>query len=125
MRTKIYSTLLAALLVASASAQVSLKKKAVIYVGSAANTTAPATLDAAKVRLSTPEWKKIQRAGIDPASARGKQLITKMNQRIRTAVKSVADSEGRDMVTREKDMKDDRGREVMDLTDLVISEIEA
>ena len=87
--------------------------------------TAPATLDAAKVRLATPEWQKIQRSGIDPNSARGKQLITKMNQRIRQAVKSVADAEGRDMVTRKKDMKDDRGRDVMDLTDLVVSEIKA
>lgn len=125
MRTKLHTTLLAVLCAVSLPAQVSLKKKAVVYVGSAANTTAPATLDAAKVRLATPEWQKIQRSGIDPNSARGKQLITKMNQRIRQAVKSVADAEGRDMVTRKKDMKDDRGRDVMDLTDLVVSEIKA
>ncbi|MGC6488815.1 MAG: hypothetical protein ACON4Z_14305 [Planctomycetota bacterium] len=125
MRTKLHTSLLAILLAATVSAQVTLKKKAVVYVGSAANTTAPATLNASKVRLSTPEWKKIKSSGIDPDSARGKQLINKMNQRIRRAVKEVADAEGRDMVTRKKDMKDDRGRDVMDLTDLVISEIEA
>ena len=125
MRTKIHTLLLAVLLASSISAQVTLKKKAVVYVGSASNTSAPATLDAAKVRLATPEWKKIQSSGIDPNSARGKQLITKMNQRIRQAVKSVADAEGRDMVTRKKDLKDDRGRDVVDLTDLVITEIEA
>ena len=125
MRTKLHTLLLAVLLATSVSAQVTLKKKAVVYVGSASNTSAPATLDAAKVRLATPEWKKIQSSGIDPNSARGKQLITKMNQRIRQAVKSVADAEGRDMVTRKKDLKDDRGRDVVDLTDLVITEIEA
>jgi len=125
MRTKIHTLLLAVLLAASVSAQVTLKKKAVVYVGSAANTTAPATLDASKVRLATPEWKKIQSSGIDPSSARGKQLVTKMNLRIRQAVKAVADAEGRDMVTRKKDLKDDRGRDVVDLTDLVITEIEA
>ena len=125
MRTKLHTLLLAVLLANSISAQVTLKKKAVVYVGSASNTSAPATLDAAKVRLATPEWKKIQSSGIDPNSARGKQLITKMNQRIRQAVKSVADAEGRDMVTRKKDLKDDRGRDVVDLTDLVITEIEA
>lgn len=125
MRTKLHTLLLAVLLASSISAQVTLKKKAVVYVGSASNTSAPATLDAAKVRLATPEWKKIQSSGIDPNSARGKQLITKMNQRIRQAVKSVADAEGRDMVTRKKDLKDDRGRDVVDLTDLVITEIEA
>ena len=113
-----------AFLAAAASAQVTLEKKAVVYVGSAANTSAPATVDEEKVRESTPEWKQIQDEGIDPSSARGKQLITKMNKRIRTAVKSVADSEGRDMVTRKRDMKDDRGREVVDLTDQVVRKIE-
>ena len=48
MRTKLHTTLLAFLCAVSLPAQVSLKKKAVVYVGSAANTTAPATLDAAK-----------------------------------------------------------------------------
>ena len=126
MRTNLFITMfLSAFLAATASAQVSLKKKAVVYIGSAANTTAPATVVAKKVRAATPEWKKIESDGIDPDSARGKQLITKMNQRIRKAVKAVADSENRDMVTRKKDMKDDRGRDVVDLTDLVIAEIEA
>jgi hypothetical protein len=126
MRTNlIVSLFLTTFLAATASAQVSLKKKAVVYVGSAANTTAPATLVAKKVRSATPEWKKIKSDGIDPDSARGKQLITKMNKRIRKAVKAVADSESRDMVTRKMDLRDDQGREVVDLTDLVIAEIEA
>ncbi|MFN3244153.1 MAG: hypothetical protein ACE37K_21790 [Planctomycetota bacterium] len=126
MRTNlIVSLFLTTFLAATASAQVSLKKKAVVYVGSAANTSAPATLVAKKVRSATPEWKKIKSDGIDPDSARGKQLITKMNKRIRKAVKAVADSESRDMVTRKMDLRDDQGREVVDLTDLVIAEIEA
>ena len=123
MRIQIYSLLIFALVAACATAQVSLKKKAVVYIGSAANTSAPATVDAKKVRAATPEWQKIQNTGIDPDSARGKQLITKMNQRIRKAVTEVADAEGRDMVTRSSDMKDDRGRQVVDLTDLVVSEL--
>ena len=125
MRTKIISLLLPLVLTVVASAQVTLKRKAVVYIGSAANTSAPATVDEKKVRASTPEWQKIERDGIDPGSARGKQLITKMNQRIRKAVKAVADNESRDMVTRKKDMKDDRGRAVVDLTDQVVAEIEA
>ena len=125
MRNLLYSLLLPLVLIATASAQVTLKKKAVVYSGSASNTSAPATIDEKKVRAATPEWKKIQGSGIDPDSARGKQLITKMNQRIRRAVKSVADSESRDMVTRKKDLKDDRGRDVADLPDLVVAELEA
>ena len=78
-----------------------------------------------KVRAATPEWQKIEDEGIDTQSARGKQLITKMNTRIRKAIKAVADSESCDMVTRKKDLKDDRGRSVVDLTDKVIDEIEA
>ena len=124
MRITIYTMLFSAVLAASAVGQVSLKKKAVVYIGSAANTSAPATVVAKKVRAATPEWRKIVGSGIDPNSARGKQLITKMNERIRNAVQSVAGAENRDMVTRKKDMKDARGRDVVDLTDLVIDELE-
>jgi Skp family chaperone for outer membrane proteins len=124
MRTNlIVSLFLFAFLSAAVSAQVTLKKGAVVYHGSAANTTAPATLSEKTVRAATPEWQKIESEGIDPQSARGKQLITKMNSRINKAVKSVADAESCDMVTRKKDLKDDRGRTVTDLTDLVVAKI--
>jgi hypothetical protein len=124
MRTKlIVSLFLSALLSATVSAQVTLKKGAVVYHGSAANTTAPATVVEEKVRAATPEWQMIEDEGIDPQSARGKQLITRMNTRINKAVKSVADAESCDMVTRKKDLKDDRGRTVNDLTDLVVAKI--
>ncbi|HEB53237.1 MAG TPA: hypothetical protein ENI87_08295 [bacterium] len=126
MRKELLASLFSVVvLCATASAQVTLRRGAVVYHGSSANTTAPATIKEKRVRAATPEWKKIEDLGIDPTSARGKQLITKMNKRIRAAVKAVADSEGRDMVTRKKDLKDDRGREVVDLTDLVIAELES
>lgn len=122
--TLIVSLFLSAILSATASAQVTLKRGAVVYTGSAANTTAPATVNEKKVRAATPEWQKIEDQGIDPQSARGKQLITRMNSRISKAVKSVADSESKDLVTRNKDMKDDRGRTVTDLTSKVVAKIE-
>lgn len=121
--TLIVSLFLSAILSATASAQVTLKKGAVVYTGSAANTTAPATVNEKKIRAATPEWQKIQDEGIDTTSARGKQLITRMNSRISKAVKAVADAESKDMVTRKKDMKDDRGRTVADLTRKVVDKI--
>lgn len=121
--TTIVSLFMFAALSTTAAAQVTLKKGAKVYHGSAANTTAPATVKETKVRAATPEWQKIEDEGIDPQSARGKQLITKMNSRISRAIKSVADAESRDMVTRKKDLKDDRGRAVEDLTAKVIAKI--
>jgi Skp family chaperone for outer membrane proteins len=108
---------------AVAAAQVTLRRGAKVYHGSAANTTAPATVKETKVRAATPEWQKIEDEGIDPQSARGKQLITRMNSRISKAIEVVADSERCDMVTRKKDMKDNRGRTVVDLTSKVIDKI--
>ena len=124
LNTFALSTLLACLCAAPAFAQVTLKRGAVVYCGSAANTSAPATVDHEKVRDATPEWQKIENEGIDPDSARGRQLITKMNSRIRKAVRSVATDEGRDLVTRESDVQDDQGREVVDLTDEVVSKLQ-
>lgn len=117
--------LLAALFLfaAPAHAQVGVKKGAVIYHGSASNTSAPATIDEGKVRDATAEWKKIQSEGIDLSSAHGKQLLAQMNNRIREAVKSVAESEGRDMVSRKDDITDKQGREVADLTDKVVGKL--
>lgn len=63
-------------LAGSAVAQVTLKRGAVVYQGSASNTSAPASIDETKVRDATKEWKKIQADGIDVDSAQGKQLIT-------------------------------------------------
>ena len=109
----------------SLAAQVKVKRGAVVYTGSASNTTAPATVSEKKLRKATPEWQKIQDEDIDTDSARGKQLIVKMNQRIRRAVKNVASAESRDMVTRKRDLKDAQGRDVVDLTQKVIDELES
>jgi Skp family chaperone for outer membrane proteins len=121
---RILLAVLASLLLAAAGhAQVAVKRGAVVYVGSASNTSAPAIVDEAKLRDATSEWQRIQNEGIDPDSAQGKQLIVRMNQRIRDAVKSIAESQGRDMVVRKGDITDRQGRDVVDLTDQVVSRL--
>ncbi len=109
--------------VAAATAQVKLKRGAVVYSGSAANTSAPATIDEARVRDATSEWQRIQAEGIDVDSAQGKQLIGKMKNRIREAVKAVAVDESRDLVVRNDDIADEMGKSVVDLTDKVIDKL--
>ena len=111
------------LLSAVLTAQVTVRRGAVVYHGSASHTTAPATVVEKTVREATPEGQKMVDEDIDPDSARGKQLLVKMNQRIRQAIKSVAATESRDMVTRKEDLTDDQGRDVVDLTDLVVDKI--
>ena len=110
-------------LLASLAAQVGVKRGAVVYHGSASNTSAPATIDELRVRDATPEWKKMQAEAIDQNSAQGKQLVVQMNNRIREAVRTVATSESRDMVVRKDDITDKQGREVVDLTDKVASKV--
>ena len=117
------SLLVAVWLASGLAAQVTVKKGAVVYVGSASNTTAPATVSETKLRDATPEWKKMQADGIDADSAQGKQLLTQMNTRIRKAVKDVAETEKRDMVTRKDDISDKQGRDVVDLTDKVVTKL--
>ncbi len=109
--------------VGSLVAQVVVKKGAVVYHGSASNTSAPATVQESKVKEATPEWKKIQAEAIDTDSAHGKQLLAQMNNRIREAVKAVAEAESRDMVTRADDITDKQGRDVVDLTDKVVTKV--
>jgi hypothetical protein len=120
-----YRALFVALIVAAGPvlAQVTVKKGGVVYHGSASNTSAPATIDETKVRDATAEWKKIQAEDIDTDTAHGKQLLVQMNNRIRNAVKAVAEAEGRDMVARKDDITDKRGRDVLDLTDKVVTKV--
>jgi Skp family chaperone for outer membrane proteins len=103
--------------------QVTLKRGAVVYHGSASNTTAPATIEETTVRDATPEWRKIQAEGIDPESAHGRQLLSQMHTRIRAAVRAVAVAEGRDLVVNRVDLLDARGREVVDLTRQVVAQL--
>lgn len=110
-------------LVASLLCQVTLKRGAVVFHGSASNTSAPATIQEGKVREATREWQKIQGDGVDPDSAQGRQLIAQMNAKIRDAVRAVATAENRDLVARKGDIADAQGRDVADLTDLVIAQL--
>ncbi len=123
MRNCLSLVLLALLPLQSLLAQVTVKSGAVVYHGSASNTSAPATIDEAKVKEATPEWKKMQAEGIDPDSAQGKQLVVRMNTRIQDAVRSVAAAENRDLVTRKDDISDRQGRDIVDLTDKVAKKV--
>ncbi len=121
---KILTLVVMALLACTATAQVTLKRGAVVYFGSSSNTSAPAVIDLDKVKEVTEEWKTIEAESIDVDSARGKQLVRKMNKRIRAAVKEIATDESRDLVVRKDDISDKQGRDVADLTDKVIEKIE-
>lgn len=123
MRNCLSLVLLALLPLQSLLAQVTVKSGAVVYHGSASNTSAPATIDEAKVKEATPEWKKMQAEAIDPDSAQGKQLVVRMNTRIQDAVRSVAAAENRDLVTRKDDISDRQGRDIVDLTDKVAKKV--
>ena len=80
-------------------------------------------MDEAKAKEATKEWQKIQSEGIDPDSAQGKQLLQKMNSKVREAVKSIAQDESRDMVVRKDDILDKQGKEAVDLTDKVVAKL--
>jgi Skp family chaperone for outer membrane proteins len=124
LRTSLFrSALVGLVLVAPLASQVTLKRGAVVFHGSASNTSAPATIEEVRVREATREWHKIQAEGIDPDSAQGKQLIAQMNAKIREAVKAVATAESRDLVARKGDIADRQGRDVIDLTDRVIAQL--
>lgn len=123
-RLHILSTVLSMVFLAgSLAAQVTLKRGAVVYFGSAANTTAPAVVDETKVKEATKEWQKIQSDGIDVDSAQGKQLLQQMNAKVREAVKAIATDESRDLVVREKDISDKQGKDIVDLTDKVVAKL--
>lgn len=111
-------------LVGSAAAQVGLRQGAVVYFGSASNTSSPASLDDAKVRDATPEWRTIQAEGVKRGSARYQLLMAEMDKRIREAVRAAAGRAGRDMVVRKGDVDDARGKDVQDLTDAVIANLD-
>lgn len=105
-------------------AQVELKQDAVVYCGSASNTSAPATIDEAKVREATPEWQTIQAEGVRRGSARYILLVAEMDKRIRVAAQKAAQGDGRDLVVRKGDISDDRGKQVADLTKSVIDSLD-
>ncbi|MEO6594302.1 MAG: hypothetical protein ABIP94_06080 [Planctomycetota bacterium] len=114
---------MAAAIVVPLFAQVTLKRGAVVYFGSASNTSAPATVSETKLRDATKEWQKIQAEAIDHNSAQGKQLIAQMSSSMKEAVKAIAAAEGRDLVVRKDDITDQQGRDVVDLTDKVVAKL--
>ncbi len=120
----VLAVLMLAAVAVEARTQVVLSRKAVIYSGSAARTTAPATIDFKAVRKATPEWKTILAEGVRSGSGRYKLLITQMDKRIRAAVKQVAADKGSDLVVREGDIQDKKGQTVTSLTDAVIEDLE-
>lgn len=104
---------------------VALKKDAVVYFGSASNTTAPASIDEEKVKEATQEWKTIQSEGVKKGTARYKLLVAEMDKRIRTAVKAVAGSASHDLVVGKGGVENARGKDVADITAEVIGKLEA
>lgn len=104
-------------------AQVDLKGDALVYCGSASNTTAPASIDEDRARQATPEWQTIKNEGVRKGSARYKLLIAEADKRIRTAAREVASSRGKDLVVRAGDVADAKGKDVVDITDAVVDKL--
>jgi len=119
----IYVVIVLLLLSSGLVAQVSLKRKAIVYLGSSSNTTAPAEIDSDTVKKETEEWKEIEQESIDKTSARGKQLLQKMKKKIRKAVKAVARDNNYDLVVRIGDIADTQGKTVTDITTKVVTEL--
>ena len=108
------------LAVAVAAQGITTKRNAVVLYGSPTTCSQPATIDYAKVKKATPEWKTIRSKGVRKGSARYQLLISAMNNRIKRACKSAAEAAGRDCVVRKGDIKDRRGLSVKDLTQQVL-----
>ena len=106
-----------------ALAQVDLKQDAVVFTGSASNTSAPATIDESKVKHATPEWQTIEGEGVRRGSARYILLSAEMDKRIRDAAKKAATAESKDLIVRSGDVLNNRGKTVADLTDKVIANL--
>jgi Skp family chaperone for outer membrane proteins len=107
----------------SLQAQVDLKSDAVVYFGSASNTTAPASIDEDKVREATPEWQTIKAEGVRKGSARYKILMAEADKRIREAVRDVASTNSKDLVVRSGDVSDAKGKDVIDITNEVVEKL--
>ncbi len=112
-----------ALLTTSAFAQVDVRSDAVVYFGSASNTSAPAVIDEQKVKDATPEWQTIQAEGVRRGSARYMLLVGEMDRRIRAAARTAASTASKDLVVRSGDITNDNGRTAVDLTSDVIANL--
>lgn len=114
-----------ALALAAAAQGIELKPSGSTYFGSAANCTQPASIRFDDVRDATPEWQTIRSEGIRKGSARYSLLISEMNARIQRACRKAAEEAGRDCVVGDRDVKDDRGLEVRDITSEVVAKLES
>lgn len=115
--------LLVGVAVGSLRAQVDLKSDAVVYFGSATNTTAPAMVDEDKVREATAEWQTIKSEGVRKGSARYKILMAEADKRIRQAVRDVASTHSKDLVVRSGDVTNAKGKDVADITSEVVEKL--
>lgn len=106
-----------------AMAQVDLKSDAVVYFGSASNTSAPAVIDEQKVREATAEWQTIQAEGVRRGSARYMLLVAEMDRRIRAAAQNAAAASNKDLVVRSGDITNANGKTSVDLTSDVIAKL--
>lgn len=106
---------------AAATSQVDVKADAVVYFGSASNTSAPATIDEQKVREATPEWQTIQSEGVRRGTARYILLTAEMDKRIRDAAQKAAAAASKDLIVRSGDITNARGKTATDLTTNVIA----
>lgn len=104
---------------------VDLQEGAIVVSGSAANCTKPAMISYLDIRDATPEWQEIESEGVRKGSARYALLSSRMGQRIAAAAKAVARDLGHDLIVVEGGISDPRGLEVLDITDLVIDELQA
>ena len=94
-----------------------------VLYGNENNCTCPATVDYAKVKKSTQEWKTIRSEGVQPGTARYTLLISKMERRICSVVASYAKESGLDCVVKEKDLKDSNGLNVVDATKSICEKV--
>lgn len=126
IRRVLFALLMGMVLTVSVAAQgVELKSSASVYFGSASTCTQPATINHAKVRNATPEWQTIRSEGVRKGSARYSLLISEMTARIQRACRTVAEEEGRDCVVGHRDIKEDHGLGVVDITSSVVAKLES
>ena len=96
-----------------------LTKTAVVYYRRTEPSLSPATIEAARVMVATPEWQRMQ--GAD--ALRRVEAQRAVNERIAAACRKVAAARGLDLVVRAGDIVDARGRAVIDVTAAVIAEL--
>ena len=96
-----------------------------VLFGNAKRSKTPAVLDYKKALAATPEFRKIREDGIDKDSAEYAILKQKAVKRLKKVIVAMAVQEGRDCVVKKGAIRSKGDREVVDLTSLVVSELES